>query len=1278
MSTTNGTSNNDSLYGTYGDNNTINGLAGDDYIVDNSYGTDTLNGGSGNDQLYSYDGGNDTLNGGTGNDTLVMDSWYEGGTLNGGDGNDTLILGYTSSGILNGDAGDDILSAENTDGYFGPITLNGGSGKDIIYAPQNGSMIDGGTGNDTIYASTGYNGSIDVFNNIQMLRNNSNQDTVKNYTIFEDSQRLASNHLIQLDSGIAASSLDFSFSGNNLVIKIKGTTASVVVEDFLTTAQQFNNNNEYYYSGLDSVAIIQLNNGSFISAADALSYYKPTRINGDEFDNTISGNDTHNIIFGLQGNDILYGMGGNDIIEGGSGNDEVYGGDGNDDLRGYTGDDQIYGGSGNDSLTGGSGNDILVGGAGSDLLDGGTGNDTYIATADTYYSNDLNNTDTYVFGRKSGQDTLVFDSNYYYDNFKVLTNSRIQLEAGIVSSDIKVNISGSDLVISITGTANSFTIKNYMEVVNYAQASYGDFLVFSDGSTSSLSTLMQRAEITGTDGDDVLDFSHSYSYLSSNPSINGGAGNDVIYGFYYGDNKLNGGAGNDYIQGGDYNDVINGGSGNDTLIVSSGSDTYLFGTSSGQDTLSTDNYYYYGSSSTIKLDAGINISDVKISLTGDNLVIGIKNSTATMTIENIKDYLESSYYSSNANLVVDAKGNGLSVSDVAKLLVVEGTESDDSLFGFDNYANTIYGLDGNDVIRGGVAADFLDGGNGNDSLYGSNGDDVLMGGDGDDWLEGGSGNDTLRGGRGNDLLFGEEGNDTFNGYTGDDILIDYQGSDTYTFMKKDGHDQIFDSGFGTDIDTIKLTDQLASEVIVTRNSPDDLRIESLRGGFSITVNGQFEEGAESSIEQVVFADGKTWDEATILSLASQGATTGDDVIIADTNHNVIFANAGDDYITGNANDNVLAGEGGKDVLSGEAGDDILLGGDGSDKLKGGLGNDWLSGGTGRDHLLGQAGNDILNGDSGEDKLEGGLDSDILAGGTSQDTYVFNKGDGQDLIIDADTGTSAAILSFGKGVQSTDLSFTRQENQLIIQLKGTDDQLTIKDYFGTASNLGMIKFADGTSLSSDALLSMTSTLANQGLISSDRADYLFATAQSTTLSGMGGNDVLVGNTGNDWLDGGAGDDLLFGGDGVNGYQFGRNSGHDTVLSNTDAIDLGLTNRPTQPTYQSGQDYIALDADIKIDQLWMTRVDNDLVINVLGSDSDITLSDFFYDRQWMDYSHLNAVDQVITGGYQAIDLHSYEAMNLINAMSSMTPPAAGQTQLTGEARTVLTPLLAAAWN
>jgi Ca2+-binding RTX toxin-like protein len=82
---------------------------------------------------------------------------------------------------------------------------------------------------------------------------------------------------------------------------------------------------------------------------------------------------------------------------------------------------------------------------------------------------------------------------------------------------------------------------------------------------------------------------------------------------------------------------------------------------------------------------------------------------------------------------------------------------------------------------------------------------------------------------------------------------------------------------------------------------------------------------------------------------------------------------------------------------------ITFGSDQSETLAGGnvAAGDHLYGGGGDDVLDGLGGNDYLEGNAGADTLLGGAGDDILFGGAGQDTYVYNDGDGFDVISSAD-------------------------------------------------------------------------------------------------------------------------------------------------------------------------------------------------------------------------------------------------------------------------------------
>jgi hypothetical protein len=110
-------------------------------------------------------------------------------------------------------------------------------------------------------------------------------------------------------------------------------------------------------------------------------------------------------------------------------------------------------------------------------------------------------------------------------------------------------------------------------------------------------------------------------------------------------------------------------------------------------------------------------------------------------------------------------------------------------------ADTIYGVNAKDVIKGASGNDKLFGFAGDDSLHGGNGNDVLSGGEDDDYLYGHYGNDILRGGLGTDLLQGNTGNDNLGGGYGDDTLYGDFGNDV---LKGDSDNDTLYGGAGTD------------------------------------------------------------------------------------------------------------------------------------------------------------------------------------------------------------------------------------------------------------------------------------------------------------------------------------------------------------------------------------------------------------------------------------------------------------------------------------------------
>ncbi|MNR27892.1 Bifunctional hemolysin/adenylate cyclase precursor [compost metagenome] len=140
-----------------------------------------------------------------------------------------------------------------------------------------------------------------------------------------------------------------------------------------------------------------------------------------------------------------------------------------------------------------------------------------------------------------------------------------------------------------------------------------------------------------------------------------------------------------------------------------------------------------------------------------------------------------------------------------------------------------------------------------------------------------------------------------------------------------------------------------------------------------------------------------------------------------------------------------------------------------------------------------------------------------------------------------------------------------------------------------------------------------------------------------------------------LDGGAGNDTLTGGAGNDTYRLGRGSGSDTIVEN-DAT--------------SGNSDLALfGSDIATDQLWFRQAGNNLEVSVIGTTDKFTLNNWYMGSQYH-------VEQFKTSDGRV--LSDSNVQNLVQAMASFSPPAAGQTTLPANYQSSLNSVIVANWQ
>src|SRR5262245_38763025 len=280
----------------------------------------------------------------------------------------------------------------------------------------------------------------------------------------------------------------------------------------------------------------------------------PVTASGCGGDDTLVGGWGADVLSGMDGNDVLRGGEGVDYLFGGVGQDSLYGEAGGDLLRGWEGDDSLYGGSGDDNLVGEAGDDRLVGEAGDDVLDGGVGSNQASESADVSFWLTGSAGAATLFGLGTdrlvnvGQVSLsggagdnVLDASGY--------SGKVTLDGG-AGNDWLYGGSGDDVLSGglgddyLIGGAGSKQVSETADVCFVLLRPAGRAILFGQGMDRLL--LIGEVSLSGGAGDNVL---YASGYSGGKVILNGGAGNDTLYG----------GSGADTLSGGDGNDTLSGG-----------------------------------------------------------------------------------------------------------------------------------------------------------------------------------------------------------------------------------------------------------------------------------------------------------------------------------------------------------------------------------------------------------------------------------------------------------------------------------------------------------------------------------------------------------------------------------------------------------------------------------------------------------------------------------------------------------------------------------------------
>ena len=723
-----------------------------------------------------------------------------------------------------------------------------------------------------------------------------------------------------------------------------------------------------------------------------------------------------------------------------------------------------------------------------------------------FYNNTGHDT---VFGGK-GTDTLSFKGEEDVSNLKFTQNKQ-------------------DLVIGYNpdgegNSQDSVTIKNYYDKKGNPASSV-KYLELG-GKTFEITELMSYDGIKSGSG-----------------TLNGTAGNDLIWASGNSAHAINGNGGDDVIYTSVYMDTVHGGDGNDTIYVSDGAtgNAYYYGDGG-------DNVIYMGTRSTASegriYNSGAGNDTIFTSTTNSNKLNG---DCYFITTNSLTDggndtivwrggralnadmiFLNSTNYSDivftrttgNNDLVLNyGENNSVTLTDFYK----EGNEeigtgaiqfmtktmgwktfnsSIEEKGGVKTLINGLTGGDENDYIIGTDNAESISAGAGNDVIKAKGGNDTISLGEGNDYLFASSGNKTITADAGNNSIYLGSGNNTVTLGTGFDTISAGLGNNTIEFVAGDTGADVYTYASGNDTLSFKgdtfanlSIDVTGSDVILTRASNDK----------TVTLKG-----LENLTEGVTIKD-STAATNTLKNLSTKiGSLT---------------AEAGVNFETGLGNDTIYSG----------------------------LGNDTISAGTGTNTIY----------------------LAKLDGTGNVNNYTFTAGATDTFIL------PEAIENFAGMVMQ------KSGQDLVIAYTGdlASNTLTIKNYYDNTAMNTSISFTAGETTKTLATL-----IDEVGVITpitgTDGADVL-GDAESTgyqNISGLGGNDTISGGTKADFINGGAGADLMQGGAGNDTYEIDTadwGDGQDTINDSAGTSDTLRINTDKVNLYfdlslnLDGEDHVIMD-------------------------------------------------------------------------------------------------------
>ncbi len=771
-------------------------------------------------------------------------------------------------------------------------------------------------------------------------------------------------------------------------------------------------------------------------------------------------------------------------------------------------------GAGNDTVNTGVGAQTISGGVGDDAIDGG-----------------------------DGVDTAVFAG--------AVTGYRVT--AALNGTDVSFTV--DDTAAAAGGDDGTDTLSG-IEILRFGADS---FAVFEHDATGRI------------EADSEIIFGNSAPNGDGTMAVDGGAGDDLLFGFGGGD-VLVGGAGHDRIFGGDDNDTLTGGEGEDTIdggeggedvavysgertdyqiwrVGGAGDDPERFfvlhrsdaAGNDGRDTLTNVEMIQFGDDAAVALNADL-ASDSAGIVVADNAPTGGAELRAGAAVTAI-----------DVSAWFDAAGSTVTYSVMGDL--PEGVTFEDNMLGgvapTETATITIVASNVDDRTYDDVSHWYVINVSSAPVIELDDTDnthvDTNMFGMENAFIEGLAGNDTITGGVGDDTLYGNSA--TALGVDGESDTAVYEGTLAGYAISVELH--TFNMG-GAD---------------ATPEAPNTPRI-TVRD-TATTGSGAVNEGTDRLVgfEVVRFGNATDDDDSDDVNLVVVRGNAGR-TPMADVDEIVIGSAAADGTDAASA----LMGGGGDDFMFGLGGDDFLSGGGGSDTVSGGAGNDVLHGNT---------------------SAAVGSDADI-------DTAVY-FGEVDDYAItvalDGNVGSDTAVP------QITVMDDETADDGYVdtVDDEGTD----------TLTDFDALRFEGGTApvtlmIVRAGMAASAGTSAAEILLGDDTANMMLTgLGGDDFIFGFGMDDVITGGFGDDMIDGGAGDDTAVFAGAVEGYRVSATlSGNDVTFTVADT-DTTMPAAPMTP--DEGTDTLTGIEMLRFGTVTMSMVADPGATGRMGDDAEIIVGD-----------------------------------------------------------------------